>query len=58
MFFSDKFKKQSFLVYGLGITGRSVINFFKENKIKSYQVWDDNIKNLYKKKDPLILRKY
>ena len=56
MFFSDKFKKQSFLVYGLGITGRSVINFFKENKIKSYQVWDDNIKNLYKKKRPSNLK--
>ena len=56
MFFTDKFKKQSFLVYGLGITGRSVINFFKENKIKSYQVWDDNIKNLYKKKRPSNLK--
>ena len=56
MFFTDKFKKQSFLVYGLGITCRSVINFFKENKIKSYQVWDDNIKNLYKKKRPSNLK--
>ena len=56
MFFTDKLKKQSFLVYGLGITGRSVINFFKENKIKSYQVWDDKIKNLYKKKRPSNLK--
>ena len=35
------FKKLSFLVYGLGSTGKSVINFFKKNNIKNYKVWDD-----------------
>ena len=37
-------KKSSFLVYGLGSTGRSVIQYFKKNKIFNYFVWDDNIK--------------
>jgi len=35
-------KKKKFAIYGLGITGTSVINFFKKNKIKDYIVWDDN----------------
>lgn len=48
----DNFKKLSFLVYGLGLTGQSVVNFFKKNKIKNYQVWDDKNKNLLKKKRP------
>ena len=34
--------KKSFAVYGLGVTGKSVINFFEKRKIKKYQVWDDN----------------
>ena len=29
------FKKQSFLVYGLGSTGHSVINFLRKNNIKT-----------------------
>ena len=36
----------SFLIYGLGITGQSVVKFFKKNKIKNYFVWDDNNKIL------------
>ena len=42
-------KKLSFLVYGLGLTGQSVVNFFKKKKIKNYEVWDD-IKKIYTKK--------
>ncbi len=34
-------KKKSFLVYGLGVTGYSVINFLKKKKIKNFFVWDD-----------------
>ena len=37
-------KKFSFLVYGLGSTGHSVIRYFKRKKIKNFFVWDDNIK--------------
>jgi UDP-N-acetylmuramoylalanine--D-glutamate ligase len=45
-----KLKEQSFLVYGLGLSGRSVIKFFEKNKIKNYKVWDDKRKKLFKKK--------
>ena len=44
--------KLSFLVYGLGLTGKSVVHFFKKNKIKNYQVWDDKNKSLFKIKRP------
>ena len=43
-------KELSFLVYGLGLSGQSVINFFKKNKIKNYTVWDDRPKKLFKNK--------
>jgi len=35
-------KKFSFLVYGLGSTGHSVIQYFKKRKIYNFSVWDDN----------------
>ena len=38
------FKKFSFLVYGLGSTGLSIIKYFKKKKIHDFYVWDDNIK--------------
>ena len=50
MLTTSKFKELSFLVYGLGLSGQSVINFFKKNKIKNYKVWDDKQKKLFKKK--------
>ena len=46
---TPKLKELSFLVYGLGISGSSVITFFKKNKIKNYKVWDDNKKDILKK---------
>ena len=45
----NKLRKSSFLIYGLGSTGKSVVNFFKRNNIKKFQVWDDKNKDLYKK---------
>jgi len=45
---SSKLKELSFLVYGLGLSGISVVNFFKKNSIKNYKVWDDKHKNVYK----------
>ena len=45
----NKLRKLSFLVYGLGLTGKSVVNFFKRNDIKKFEVWDDKNKDLYKK---------
>ncbi len=53
----NNLKKLSFLVYGLGSTGKSVINFFNKNKIKNYKVWDDKNLKLYKKKRPTNLNK-
>ncbi len=42
-------KELSFLVYGLGSSGRSVIKFFKKNKIKKFKTWDDDKKKILKK---------
>ena len=41
MFSENNFKELSFLVYGLGSTGKSVIKFFEKYKLKNYHVWDD-----------------
>ncbi len=51
------FKKNFFLVYGLGLTGKSVVNFFEKNKIKNYEVWDDKIKNIFSNKRSKNLNK-
>ena len=48
----NNFKELSYLVYGLGKTGRSVVNFLKKNQIKNYLVWDDKDKKSYKEKRP------
>ena len=45
---TPKIRELSFLVYGLGSTGRSVIRYFKKNKIKNFEVWDDKQKKLFK----------
>ena len=37
-------KKLSFLVYGLGSSGQSVVRFFKKKNINNYKVWDDKDK--------------
>ena len=34
--------KKSFAVYGLGTTGRSVVNYFNKAGIKNYIMWDDD----------------
>ena len=57
MFLNSKLNKLSFLVYGLGLTGQSVVKFFKRNKIKNYTVWDDNNKKLFKNKRTNNLKK-
>ena len=44
-----KLKELSFLVYGLGLSGLSVVKFFKKNNIKKFKVWDDKKTNLFKK---------
>ena len=32
----------------LGLSGKSVVKFFKKNKIKNFKVWDDKKKNFLK----------
>ena len=49
MFQFQELKERSFLVYGLGSTGHSVVKFFQKNKIKNFKIWDDNKKNILKK---------
>ena len=46
----SKLKALSFLVYGLGVSGQSVVKFFKKNNIKNYKVWDDRQKKLLNNK--------
>ena len=46
---TPKLKELSFLVYGLGLSGCSVVKFFKKNKISNFEVWDDKNKNIFKK---------
>ena len=43
-------RELSFLVYGLGLTGKSVVKFFKKNNLNKYKVWDDKNKSLFKTK--------
>jgi UDP-N-acetylmuramoylalanine--D-glutamate ligase len=50
MFSISKLKELSFLIYGLGSSGKSVVNFFKKNNINNYEIWDDKQKKLFKKK--------
>ena len=45
-------KKLSFLVYGLGLTGKSVVNFFKKKKLKIMKFGMILIK-IYTKKEGL-----
>ena len=44
----SKLKEHTFLVYGLGLSGLSVIKFFKKNNFKNFTIWDDNKTNLLK----------
>ncbi len=44
------FQNKSFAIYGLGITGRSVLNYLKKVKTKKVITWDDNLKKFKKKK--------
>ena len=50
-------RKLSFLVYGLGLSGKSVVNFFKKKKIQNFLVWDDKNKDLFFNKRPKNLVK-
>ena len=42
-------KKNSYAIYGLGLSGRSVLNFLKKKKIRKIYSWDDKKELKYKK---------
>ena len=44
MIFGKILKNKSFLVYGLSLTGLSVVKFLKKANAKKIFLWDDNIK--------------
>ena len=50
MIYKKNLKNISFLIYGLGLTGKSVVNFFFKNNVRNFKVWDDHNKDLYKNK--------
>ena len=54
---SKLIKDSSFAVYGLGLTGTSVLKFFKKKKIKNIYIWDDKNKKNNKKKINLFRKK-
>ena len=39
-----KLKNHSYLIFGLGLTGVSVLNYLKKNQASNYFVWDDKSK--------------
>ena len=38
------FKKKSFVIYGLGLTGKSALKFLKRQGAKTILTWDDFLK--------------
>jgi len=38
------FRKKSYAIYGLGLTGNSTLDYLKKNKVKDIFLWDDNFK--------------
>jgi len=43
-------KERTFLVYGLGLSGQSVVKFFKKKNKKNNKIWDDKRTKLFKGK--------
>ena len=38
---SFNFRSKTFAIYGLGLTGKSVVKFLKKNRVKKIFTWDD-----------------
>ena len=59
MDFKFNLKNYSFLIFGLGLTGISVVNYLKKKGVSNYFVWDDNLiaKNKFKSKKTNNLKK-
>ena len=48
MILSEKFHSKKFAIYGLGVTGKSVVKFFQKSKFDKFFTWDDDYKKKYK----------
>ena len=53
---SKPIKDSSYLIYGLGLSGNSVLKFLKKKKVKKIYTWDDK-KNLNDKKKINLFKK-
>ena len=53
---SKPIKDSSYLIYGLGLSGNSVLRFLKKKKVKKIYTWDDK-KNLNDKKKINLFKK-
>ena len=51
---TNSFKDLSFLVYGLGLTGKSVVSFFKKIKLKTIKCGMTKIRIYLSQKDQII----
>jgi len=51
---SKLIKDSSFAIYGLGLSGKSTLNFLRKKKIKKIYTWDDTWSNKNKKKIDLF----
>ena len=45
---NKSFNSKSYCIYGLGVSGKSVVNFFNKNHIKTFSTWDNKTKNFLK----------
>ncbi len=58
MILPKKQNKIKFAIYGLGVTGASVINYLKKLNFKNLFVWDDRRKNRLKFKTKMSLKEF
>ena len=49
MILSEKFHSKKFAIYGLGVTGKSVVKFFQKSKFDKFFTWDDDYKKKHTK---------
>ena len=55
---TTQLNNMSFAVYGMGLTGKSVIKFLRKKKVKKYYIWDDKELRSVLEKDYELFAKY
>ena len=58
MRFTKILSKKSFAIYGLGVTGKSVVKYLKKKKVKNLFIWDDTKKIQKKYKLPPSIKTF